>query len=328
MYAIVGKSIFIIHQRSICDKGRRLVHCREFLTLIESLCPSSEGGKPHIVVVTGSGTEDIEAIHSGRVFVATAVAPKTSTFASSSSASSSSSSAAASVPSEQMAACSLSPPAPLPTFVDDLTRTLTSSNISHSDATADLQAFCDQKFSLGLADTGLTDPLSENDYEGFLTSATPYSPSLDSSESSAVLLESAFFGCAMAKTLFMLVHGGDYPVPTATPASTPPAASAVATASAGSQEEHSVCLTVLGRYCMEGDNRADAGVLAGVMLCALGVLPVTGNGGGSGNESGSGSGNGNGKGMRVWEKELRHPTSWEALFGPPMSADTQANMFF
>jgi hypothetical protein len=141
------------------------------------------------------------------------------------------------------------------------------------------------------------------------------------------------------------VYGGDYPLPS-------DATNTSSTSGTGGRgEEHSVGLTVLGRYCMEGDNRADGRALAGLLLGAIGVWPTgvsgsgsgsgtgTGSGSGSGNASstnnntssggnGKGSGNGNRDSLSVWEKELKHPTSWDVLFGPPMSSDTLGNMFF
>ena len=75
VYGIVGKPVYVVHQRSISSRGRRLAHCREFIALLASLCP---GGVVHLVVPVGSGTEEIEAMRAGRVFVATVATPPAS----------------------------------------------------------------------------------------------------------------------------------------------------------------------------------------------------------------------------------------------------------
>ena len=95
---------------------------------------------------------------------------------------------------------------------------------------------------------------------------------------------------------------------------------------------------------LQGDNRRDGRVLAADILYALGILsPSSGNGGvSSGGISSGGVSNGtisstSGVSMRHdyreenmtrWDKELRQPTSWDTLFGPPMKEETLANMFF
>ena len=43
IYSVVGKAVYLIHQRSLCKKGKKFPFCREFLGLIESMCPLSEG---------------------------------------------------------------------------------------------------------------------------------------------------------------------------------------------------------------------------------------------------------------------------------------------
>ena len=43
IYAVIGKPVYLIHQRSLCKKGKKFPFCREFLALIESMCPLPEG---------------------------------------------------------------------------------------------------------------------------------------------------------------------------------------------------------------------------------------------------------------------------------------------
>ena len=92
---------------------------------------------------------------------------------------------------------------------------------------------------------------------------------------------------------------------------------------------------------MQGDNRYDGRSLAADVLCALGVLtPSSGDGNGSSGvvstgsissasvSSSSGGNDRHKENMVHWDKELRQPTSWDALFGPPIKEETLANMFF
>ena len=282
VYGVVGKAVFIVHQRSICSRGRRLAHCREFLALLASLCP---GGAPHLVVPVGSGTEEIEAMRAGRVFVATVAAA---------SPAAANDGGAVSL-TQQLAKCAL---APLASALSDVLAAA-----GAADVTAALGAVSDERVALAQRADRLNysdDPLQENDYEGFLSSNVVPVPEAPGLATGLPPLRDRFIGLAMARTLYTRVKECDY-VDEASSKNIDGSGSGLA-------------ITLLGRYCMEGDNRADGRALAALVLKALGVMPL---------------GSGSSGAVRLGEEpELRTPTSWNALFGAPMAADTQANMFF
>jgi hypothetical protein len=295
VYGIVGKPVYVVHQRSICSRGRRLAHCREFIALLASLCP---GGMVHLVVPVGSGTEEIEAMRAGRVFVATVATPPASS-------PSAHADAAASL-AQQLAKCTL---APLASALSDVLAA-----VGAADVTAALGAVSDERVMLARRADRLNyadDPLQENDYEGFLSlshaSSDPTAAAAVPVAAGLPPLRDRFIGLGMARTLFTRVKEGDF----VDELSSKSSSSGSGSSSSGGGGA-GVAITLLGRYCMEGDNRADGRALAALVLKALGVLSP----GGSGH-------------CRLGEEpELRVPTSWNALFGAPMAAETQANMFF
>ena len=115
-------------------------------------------------MLTGSATEDIPVLHSGRHFIAH-VDPATPTTTVNSSATTTMADTTS-----LLAACSLSHSS----FVASLSTYLTTTNCL--EVSADLSAICEQKI-LAAKLQAEENQMDDNDYEGFLTSDTVFSSS-------------------------------------------------------------------------------------------------------------------------------------------------------
>jgi hypothetical protein len=57
VYRIIGKNVFIIHQRSPCVKGKQSQYCDELVKILNSI------NYGELIILTGAGTDDIEVMN-------------------------------------------------------------------------------------------------------------------------------------------------------------------------------------------------------------------------------------------------------------------------
>ena len=129
-----------------------------------------QGGHPTVIVLTGSATEDIPLLHSGRHFIAHVNPPTHTTSAGSSAATTIAATTA------QLAACSLSQSSS--SLIASLSTYLATTNCL--EVSIDLSAICAQKIIAAKLQAE-ENQMDDNDYEGFLTSDSVFSLSSSSS---------------------------------------------------------------------------------------------------------------------------------------------------
>ena len=127
-----------------------------------------QGGHPTVIVLTGSATEDIPLLHSGRHFIAHVDPPTHTTSAGSSAATTIAATTA------QLAACSLSQSS----LITSLSTYLATTNCL--EVSTDLSTICAQKIVAAKLQAE-ENQMDDNDYEGFLTSDSIFSLSSSSS---------------------------------------------------------------------------------------------------------------------------------------------------
>mmetsp|Transcript_26719 Transcript_26719/g.25583 ORF Transcript_26719/g.25583 Transcript_26719/m.25583 type:complete len:333 (-) Transcript_26719:119-1117(-) len=248
VYSIIGKNIFIIHQRSPCVQGKCEAFSEELLNILNTLTYG------HLLVLTGAGTEDIEAAHRGQFFIA-----NTAIYTSDGHGNSHEKEHEKIIPKKLIDLFEKKNENSYINITKNFIENYDVDEISSSDAETEHH-------------------LSENDFDSFMI--LPIQTKAVSNVADASLLT----GVNMASSLFTISYKRNN-------------VNIIRVVQEIEQMDARYGnVTILGLFCIEGDNRNDGKALARLILNSYDLITPA-------------------------DKDLPHPTSWGGLFGQPLNEE-------